>query len=123
MTDGYSITTIAGREYKIGAAAPTPLNYYIRGNDNRPLLTLKADGTVEGEIEDASEAARLFVESLRGYFPQTTQSDVLRDLLEQARDRIDEMERNCGSNYEDDYTPEEGTLLGRIDAALQEQSK
>jgi hypothetical protein len=65
MTDGYSITTIAGREYKIGAAAPTPPTVCIRANDNRPLLTIKPDGTVEGEIEDASEAARLFVEHIR----------------------------------------------------------
>ena len=54
---------------------------------------------------------------------QPTQSDVLRDLLEQARDRIDEMERNSGHDYELDWAPEEETLLGRIDAALQEQSK
>jgi hypothetical protein len=65
MKDNYSITTIAGREYKIGAAAPAPITVCIRANDNRPLLTLKPDGTVEGEIEDASEAARLFVEHIR----------------------------------------------------------
>jgi hypothetical protein len=71
MTDGYSITTIAGREYSVGPSTPPPPTISIRANDNRYLLTIRPDGTVEGEIEDASEAARLFVESLRGYFPQT----------------------------------------------------
>lgn len=34
-----------------------------------PLLTLRADGTVEApSIEAASEAGRVFVESIRGYF-------------------------------------------------------
>jgi hypothetical protein len=43
---------------------------------------------------------------------------VLVELLSRARDRLDEMERNSGCDYELDSTPEEETLLGRIEATL-----
>jgi len=44
-------------------------------NTSRELFRINADGSVVGEIEDASEAAKVFFESLRGYLPQPTQSD------------------------------------------------
>ena len=68
MTDDKDSAVINGYEYS---------GYCLKANDNRALLTIKPDGTVTGEIEDASEAARLFVESLRGYLRQPTQSDAL----------------------------------------------
>jgi hypothetical protein len=71
-------------KYTIGIAQPAPPTITIRANDNRPLLTIKPDGTVEGEIEDASEAARLFVEHIRNMTAQPTQSDALREALEAA---------------------------------------
>ena len=37
----------------------------LSGSDGRALLKINSDGTVEGEIEDASEAARRFVEYVR----------------------------------------------------------
>jgi hypothetical protein len=46
-----------------------------------PLLTFHPNGTVEGEIENASEAARVFVEELRGYFRQP-QTDALKPASE-----------------------------------------
>ena len=39
----------------------------VWGNDGRELLTIERDGTVKGDVEDASEAARIFVEKLREY--------------------------------------------------------
>jgi hypothetical protein len=63
--------------------APPPL--IIRSLDTgRELFRINADGSVVGEIEDASEAAKVFFESLRGYLPQP-QTDALRiKLLEDA---------------------------------------
>jgi RNase P/RNase MRP subunit p30 len=66
---------MSNEKYTVGPSTPPPPTITIRANDNRPLLTIKPDGTVEGEIETASEAARLFVESLRDYLPKPTQSD------------------------------------------------
>ena len=70
----------------IGPSTPPPPTITIRENDNRPLLTIKPDGTVDGEIEDASEAARLFVEHIRNMTAQPTQTDTLKI----ARERITE---------------------------------
>jgi hypothetical protein len=67
----------------VGLSTPPP-TISIRANDSRPLLTIRPDGTVTGEIEDASEAARVFFESLRGYVANTAQSDALREALEAA---------------------------------------
>ena len=49
------------------------------------------------------------------------QSDAMRELLQRAYERIDEMERNSGHDYESDCTPEEETLLGQIKAALEDK--
>lgn len=55
MTDKLTIT----------AAPPFIPNIQISGEDGRALLTIRPNGTVEGDIEDASEAARRFVEHVR----------------------------------------------------------
>lgn len=47
----------------------------IHGTDGRVLLTIHPNGTVEGDIEDASEAARVFVEHIRRLTTLPTQSD------------------------------------------------
>lgn len=43
----------------------TPPIIQIHGFDGRVLLSIHTNGTVTGEIEDASEAARRFVEEIR----------------------------------------------------------
>ena len=77
---------MADNKLSIGIAQPAPPTVLIQNPDTgRHLLSIHPDGTVTGEIEDASEAARVFVESLRGYLrqPQT-------DALKIARERITE---------------------------------
>lgn len=44
------------------------------------LLTLKADGTIEADIDDIDEGARIFVESLAKYWLQTTGKSVVNHL-------------------------------------------
>ena len=48
---------------------------------SRELFRINADGSVVGEIEDASEAAKVFFESLRGYLPQPQTDARVADLL------------------------------------------
>ncbi len=45
--------------------------------ESRRLLTLKADGTIEADLCDIDEGARLFVESLAKYWLQTTGKSVV----------------------------------------------
>lgn len=56
-------------ETLINTKPPTPPIVEIHGSDGRVLLSIHTNGTVEGEIEDASEAARVFVEHLRHILP------------------------------------------------------
>jgi hypothetical protein len=104
-------------KFTIGPSTPPPPTICITANDYRPLLTIHPDGTVTGEIEDASEAARLFVESLRGYLTQPTQSDALREALE-AAPLIGATE-----SAEIFKARQDAWLNGQYRAALQEQSK
>lgn len=46
-----------------GCSTPPP-NIQITGDGGRVLLTIKPDGTVEGEVADASEAAQIFCERI-----------------------------------------------------------
>jgi len=117
MTDKTGITMLKGYKYSVGPSTPPPPTICITANDYRPLLTIHPDGTVTGEIEDASEAARLFVESLRGYLTQPTQSDVLREALE-AAPLIGATE-----SAEIFKARQDAWLTGQYRAALQEQSK
>jgi hypothetical protein len=66
----------------IGLAQPTPPTICIKANDGRALLTIKPDGTVEGEIEDASEAARVFVDHIRKYIAEPQTDAIERALCE-----------------------------------------
>ena len=76
-----------------------PHSFIISGDGGRPLLTIHPDGTVTGEIEDASEAARVFVDYVRQNIRQPTPADAqvaalieaLRELIRQVRisDAID----------------------------------
>jgi len=68
--DANGITIPAEHLYSLTLAPTPPPTICIKANDGRALLTIKPDGTVEGEIENASEAARLFVESTRGLIRQ-----------------------------------------------------
>lgn len=60
---------------------PIPPIVQIHGTDGRVLLSIHPNGTVEGDIEDASEAARVFVEHIRRLVALPTQSDALREAL------------------------------------------
>ena len=63
----------------IGIAQPAPPTVLIQNPlTSRHLLSIHPDGTVTGEIEDASEAARVFVEHIRMMIGQPTQSDAHR---------------------------------------------
>jgi len=84
--DANGITIPAEHLYSLTLAPTPPPTICIKANDGRALLTIKPDGTVEGEIENASEAARLFVESTRGLIRQP---DALREALDDAA--IDEI--------------------------------
>jgi hypothetical protein len=90
----------------------------------KELFRINADGTVKGDIENASEAARLFVESLRGYLPKPTQSDAL--LIANERKAIAAWLRG---EVDTDYTdPEYDIGRNLADAVergayIQEQSK
>lgn len=46
-------------------SASTAPSIRIDGDDDRELLAIHSDGTVEGRLEDASDAARVFVRELR----------------------------------------------------------
>jgi len=67
---------------------------------SRELFRINADGSVVGEIEDASEAAKVFFESLRRFLPQPTQTDALK----KAREALEGMVRYAGMNerWQDD---------------------
>jgi hypothetical protein len=78
---------MTNNKYTIGIAQPTPPIILIENSDTGcPLLSIHPDGTVTGEIENASEAARVFFESLRGYLrqPQTDALKIAREALEAA---------------------------------------
>lgn len=107
--------------YTIGVAQPAPPHIVIQNPEtSRFLLSINPDGTVTGDIEDASEAARVFVEHIRGMVAQTTQSDALREENERLREHLisaldtlkdaEVCDDNCGPCNE-------------ARAALQEQSK
>jgi hypothetical protein len=106
----------------------------------KELFRINADGTVEGEIENASEAARLFVESLRGYLSKPTQTDALREALEGVLPYVltDYFQCNgdkcrhptCASCFGEDFAESQSdkanlalTKAKAAIAALQEQSK
>jgi hypothetical protein len=74
----------AAMKLTVGPAFPPPPTILIQNPiTGRHLLSIKPDGTVTGEIEDASEAARVFFESLRGYLrqPQTDALKIARDAI------------------------------------------
>lgn len=52
-----------------------PLSFIISGDGGRPLLTIHPDGAVTSEIEDASEAARVFVDYVRQNTRQPAPTD------------------------------------------------
>lgn len=54
---------------------PTPPVIVVSAAGGKELLRIEPDGTITGEIENASEAGRVFVESIRGYLRQPTQTD------------------------------------------------
>ena len=61
--------------FKYNSVPSTPPTLVIFDKAGRALLTIHTNGTVEGDIEDASEAARVFVEHLRELLRQPTHSE------------------------------------------------
>jgi len=129
-----------GREYSVGLSTPPPPTISIRANDSRALLTIQPDGTVTGEIEDASEAARVFVESLRGYLRQPTQSDALSRWQKGFNSGVEEAakaleadaikcdcaaleERECACGAWNDYKTITSARAVEIVRALKDQGK
>lgn len=65
----------------------TPSNFVVSASkldevfsifkESRRLLTLKADGTIEADLCDIDEGAKIFVESLAKYWLQTTGKSVV----------------------------------------------
>jgi len=47
---------------------PKPPTVLVTGDGGKHLLRIEPDGTVTGEIENASKAASVFVQSLRSHF-------------------------------------------------------
>ena len=58
-------------------AAPKLDEVFSVFNETRKLLTLKADGTIEADLCDIDESAKIFVESLAKYWLQTTGKSVV----------------------------------------------
>lgn len=57
---------------KVSPGNITASSFAISARDGRRLLTIDlTDGSVVGSIEDASEAGRVFVESIRGHITRT----------------------------------------------------
>lgn len=76
-------------------ANPRPPRVMIKGDDGRTLLTINPDGTVEGDICDAGEAARLFCKSLRQLLgPEPNQLELAAKVADRhaqrARDNVAE---------------------------------
>jgi hypothetical protein len=87
---------------------------------SRELFRINADGSVVGEIEDASEAAKVFFESMRGFLPQPQ-----TDALKMAREALEGMVRYSGmrESWQDDnpqYVTAAHHAIDVIDAALKE---
>jgi hypothetical protein len=97
----------------------------------KELFRINADGTVKGDIENASEAARLFVESLRGYLPKPAQSDALAPIGTEGKYVYEDLEVSCHVTAHIEGWLEVEFLLDRSSAIirpsrfipLQEQSK
>jgi hypothetical protein len=84
--DANNITTHADMKLSIGASTPPPPTILIQNPDTgRHLLSIHPDGTVTGEIEDTSEAARVFVEHIRRMIAQPTQSEAQAAEIERLR--------------------------------------
>ena len=106
-------------KYTIGLAQPAPPTILIQNPlTSRHLLSIHPDGTVTGEIEDASEAARVFVEHIRRMIAQPTQSDALRDqLLQECLVKLRDVQ---GKEAPNQYAC---NLIKRIERVLQGQGK
>jgi hypothetical protein len=72
------------KEMTISAAKLPPPTIVIQADFGPPLLTIRPNGVVEGKIENAGEAARLFVEHIRKYIaePQADALKTMRDALD-----------------------------------------
>ena len=105
--------------YTIGVAQPAPPHIVIQNPEtSRFLLSINPDGTVTGDIEDASEAARVFVEHIRGMVAMPMQGDAVRDQL--LQECLVKLRAVQGTEAPRTYAC---NLIKRIERVLQEQSK
>lgn len=117
--DDKDIAMPIGYKLSVGPSTPPPPTIIIQNPlTGRHLLSIHPDGTVTGEIEDASEAARVFVEHIRRMFAQPTQSDALRDqILQECLVKLRDVQ---GTEAPKQYAC---NLIKRIERVLQGQSK
>ena len=109
----------------------------INSTGNRALLTIHPNGTVTGEIEDASEAARVFVDHIRKYIgehqtyargDEETYNTGKRDGYEQAVQDIDLLTggdgeyRYCTNGNPERHTPDAAAMKARIAERFQPQT-
>ena len=104
---------MSSNEMTITAGKLPPPTIEIRANDNRTLLTIKPDGTVDGEIENASEAARLFVEHIRHMIAEPQTAALHEQLLQECLVKLRDVQ---GTQASKDYAC---NLIKRIEMALQ----
>jgi hypothetical protein len=106
-----------------GSTLP-PLNIEIRDNGGNPLLTIKPDGSVEGTIENASEAGRAFVQSLRDVHGELkSRLETLTAENERLKQFAKNAERCAHHGLKGDMLVALGDIKREARAALQPQEK
>jgi hypothetical protein len=89
----------------------------INSTGNRALLTIHPNGTVTGEIEDASEAARVFVDHIRHMIAEPHTNGLRDQLLQECLVKLRDVQ---GTQAPKQYAC---NLIKRIERVLQGQSK
>ena len=116
MTDD-KIALPTDMKLTVGPAFPPPPTVLIQNPiTGRHLLSIHQDGTVTGEIEDASEAARVFVDHIRHMIAEP-QTDALKAEIERLREIV--------YRYVDpfDVVPEDEDFVQAAQRAALEQSE
>lgn len=119
MTDTGDIAMPIGCKLSVGPSTPPPPTILIQNPlTSRHLLSVHPDGTVTGEIEDASEAARVFVENIRRMVAMPMRGDVVRDqLLQECLVKLRDVQ---GTQAPKQYAC---NLIKRIEKVLGNQSQ
>lgn len=94
---------------------PTTVPLVIYAEDDRLLFRVNADGTADGEVADASEAARVFAEHVAPYFTRPT-TVVSGQLLPEAE--IAALAERCAVACRRAPFPSTATFETRIEEVL-----